>query len=988
MYRLSVFGRWPLLAVALLLLTACDEDNPPPPYQDVGPAKDVPTTVDAPVELTISDADGLVVDSTPDGPVDSGCEGDGTRSCYTGPAGTEGVGPCKGGTQQCVGGHWGKCVGQVTPATELCDSKDNDCDGSADEYVTQDCYSGAAGTKGVGQCKTGAQLCMHGKWQQCLGEVLPASEICDNKDNDCNGKTDDAVSRSCYTGAAGTKGVGLCLGGTQSCSAGAWGACAGEVTPTAELCDSKDNDCDGSTDESATQACYTGSAGTKGVGACKDGTQSCNGGTWGSCTGEVTPSSELCDNKDNDCDGKTDESVTQACYSGSTGTQGVGACKAGTQSCSAGTWSSCSGEVIPTAELCDNKDNNCNGKADEGLTKYCYTGAPATKGIGLCKEGLQLCNAGKWGTCSGEVIPTTELCDKKDNDCDGKTDELVAQPCYSGPSATRGVGACTDGSQSCSSGSVGKCIGEVLPSTELCDNKDNDCDGKTDESVIRSCYSGASGTSGVGLCKEGTQSCSAGKWGSCSGEVTPTTEKCDNADNDCDGKTDQSLSRACYSGSSGTSGVGPCKGGNQTCASGAWGTCNGEVIPTTELCDNKDNDCDGKADESVFRTCYTGPSGTANVGECRKGYQTCSAGKWGSSCTGQALPSTELCDNKDNDCDGSTDESVTMPCYTGPPQNRGIGECKEGKKTCSTGIWGGCEGSVLPAPEKCDGKDNDCDTSVDEGGNALCSNGNTCVGFGGCRCDGKAPCTGGTYDRCCVGAYCQNLWAAPAHCGGCGVTCGKNEQCKTGRCVCGSKQGSFGGGAVCTGSTTCCGSTCADLNNDPNNCGTCGTKCPTGKCQNGACVGNCTTNYALSGATSSSGGGGGSFGPQRMNDDLGCGHDFHWVSAGHVPSGSWIQIAWATPIQVKRLEMDTVSAYVAECGTSKTGRTLAGGTIQYWNGSAWITVGSVSNRTNDWSFTLSSPVSTTRLRIYNIHATSVTGIKANPVIIEWKIFSC
>ena len=128
--------------------------------------------------------------------------------------------------------------------------------------------------------------------------------------------------------------------------------------------------------------------------------------------------------------------------------------------------------------------------------------------------------------------------------------------------------------------------------TELCDGTDNDCDGNTDEVLPQLC-----GTTDVGECEYGILTCIAGNWSACDGNVEPSTEGCDNLDNDCDGITD-SITRSCYTGPSDTQDVGECKGGTQTCTSGNWGGCIDEVGPTDETCDELDNNCDGETDEN------------------------------------------------------------------------------------------------------------------------------------------------------------------------------------------------------------------------------------------------------------------------------------------------------------------------------------------------------------------------------------------------------
>lgn len=90
-------------------------------------------------------------------------------------------------------------------------------------------------------------------------------------------------------------------------------ACTG-----AEICDDGlDNDCDLGVDEDCScvpgtvQSCFAGPPGSRGVGACSDGTQRCEGsgefGSWGPCTGGISPTSETCDLLDNDCNGCADE---------------------------------------------------------------------------------------------------------------------------------------------------------------------------------------------------------------------------------------------------------------------------------------------------------------------------------------------------------------------------------------------------------------------------------------------------------------------------------------------------------------------------------------------------------------------------------------------------------------------------------------------------------------------------------------------------------
>ena len=77
-------------------------------------------------------------------------------------------------------------------------------------------------------------------------------------------------------------------------------------------------------------------------------------------------------------------------------------------------------------EICDGKDNDCDGETDE-LTCVCINGEtrPCGSNIGICEYGTSTCTSGNWGSCEGGVKPDDyEICGNNlDDDCDGYTDE-------------------------------------------------------------------------------------------------------------------------------------------------------------------------------------------------------------------------------------------------------------------------------------------------------------------------------------------------------------------------------------------------------------------------------------------------------------------------------------------------------------------------------------------------------------------------------------
>jgi len=725
-------------------------------------------------------------------------------------------GVCAEGRQVCTNGQWSGCD---TREEERCDTLDNDCDGQVDEDFLLDrdpdhcgqCgkrCSGGHATMACEDARCVVTACVDGYADADANpangcECLPTGgEACDGLDNDCNGQVDEGFSFS--TDPENCGGCGRtcnlaqarhgCVGGecvVLECLAGHWDAdekasngCeyACQLSDGGvEACDHLDNDCDGVVDDGfdlASDPQHCGACGNAcefahGFYSCQDGRcalVNCEPGfvdadgtlETGCEYGCVVTNGgeEACDDRDNDCDGRTDDGFDllasldhcggcgQRCAPPNArprcdgGSCEIEACLEGfldvNRSAADGCEAACGG-----VELCNGVDDDCDGDVDETFDDL---GEPCTSGLGLCQRpGVRICAPAGGGTRCGATTgdPAPEVCDGDDNDCDGLVDE--------------DFDADADGHPPCGGDCDDRDPAVYAGAPELCDGKNNDCDGEVDEgfdlaSDVAHCgrcdnacqlahatVRCEGGVCQVDACRRGYHDVDADPDNGCEYECLPTDppdEVCDGRDNDCNDETDEGFAVGTPCEGVGSCGLGvfECRAdGAAGCTTAPGGSADQSGV---ELCNGEDDDCDEQIDEDFDlladldhcgecdRSCRPAEAtpecdaGVCRILSCRNGYQDLN-GDVDDGCEYECLPTQppdERCDGRDNDCDGETDEGFDLRAVCAGEGRCGLGvlECAaDGQGTrCST-MPGAAEDASMP--ELCNAQDDDCDGEVDEG---------------------------------------------------------------------------------------------------------------------------------------------------------------------------------------------------------------------------------------------------------------------------------
>ena len=351
-------------------------------------------------------------------------------------------------------------------AIEICDpeDRDEDCDEQTFGLLDRD-HDGYFDSRCCNTQGDGSKLC----GQDCddfKANVSPeATEVCDFLDNDCNGEADEGVSVELYPdldhdghGDNHSEPIRSCPGAVgvatvaNDCDDSDPEVFEGQF----EICDEKDNNCDGQADEVKEQAPWFadvdqdgyGDPGSQPVYSCyriKGRVLSFNDCDDGDRT--INPNAtEICDGKDNNCNGAADYRVGLNDLEDDDG-DGVADNACGGDDCD----DSDPRTALGADEVCDRIDNDCDGEVDEQVVQNIWYVDEDGDGWGLVRgDSFASCDplpgrVTRYGDCDDsdpDIFPgTAELCDGRDNDCDGAIDEVASASCH----LDNAIGTCRNG---------------------------------------------------------------------------------------------------------------------------------------------------------------------------------------------------------------------------------------------------------------------------------------------------------------------------------------------------------------------------------------------------------------------------------------------------------------------------------------------------------------------------------------------------------------